>query len=406
LEQLTQACEPASFGRKQDQVLDETYRKAVKMDSGCFASILDPFHTDLIKIVRGYLLEGPKSKRDIKVELYKLNIYGKYLIFVRPHLLPFFCPGKGSFFKPHVDTPRSKKMFGSLVVVFPTPHEGGALFLRHHGHEWIFDSGQALAAADRPTIGYVAFFSDIEHEVAPVTSGNRITLTYNLYFDDGDGPVFENDAASEHFIPPQLPRQGFSEAFKALLENPEFMADGGTLAFGLRHVYPIDKSLSHVCDVLKGSDAVVYQGMRTLGFNPALYVYYEEEYGWLPPPSQGVIIDKVADFGDCCYDEETVLDIVQEGGGIPVLQHGVTTYDSYESKNPELVEWVTPVTTYNRKESAFVSHGNEPTLNLAYGDVCMVVRIGKAGDRLAYPTAAQVKEKILHNWQSSNPNSY
>jgi hypothetical protein len=83
----------------------------------------------------------------------------------------------------------------------------------------------------------VAFFSDIEHEVAPVTSGHRITLTYNLYFDGGGDPVSENDVVSEHLIPPQLPNQeGFSEAFKTLLGNPEFMAEGGTLAFGLRHV--------------------------------------------------------------------------------------------------------------------------------------------------------------------------
>jgi hypothetical protein len=68
-------------------------------------------------------------------------------------------------------------------------------------------------------------------------------------------------------IPQQLPLQGFNEAFKALLENPEFMADGGTLAFGLRHVYLIDnlKSLKHGYNVLKGSEAVVYQSMRTLG---------------------------------------------------------------------------------------------------------------------------------------------
>jgi hypothetical protein len=69
-------------------------------------------------------------------------------------------------------------MFGSLVIVFPTPHEGGALHLRHRGNEWIFDSGQALAdSTSQPSIGYVAFFSDIEHEIAPVTSGHRVTLT-------------------------------------------------------------------------------------------------------------------------------------------------------------------------------------------------------------------------------------
>ena len=64
--------------------MDETYRKAGKIDSGCFASTLDPFHTDLIKVIRGYLLEGVQSTTGIKVELYKLNIYSKYLIFVHP----------------------------------------------------------------------------------------------------------------------------------------------------------------------------------------------------------------------------------------------------------------------------------------------------------------------------------
>src|ERR1700761_3134829 len=97
-------------------------------------------------------------------------------IFIHLRLILCCCSGKGSFFKPHVDTPRSDKMFGSLVIVFPTPHEGGALLLRHRGHEWISDSGKALAAEKIPSISYVAFFSDIEHEVAPVISGHRIIL--------------------------------------------------------------------------------------------------------------------------------------------------------------------------------------------------------------------------------------
>ena len=70
-------------------------------------------------------------------------------------------------------------MLGSLVIVFPTYHEGGALSLRRHDHEWIFDPGQALVgwALDRPSIVYLAFLNDIEEEVAPVTPGHRITLT-------------------------------------------------------------------------------------------------------------------------------------------------------------------------------------------------------------------------------------
>ena len=59
MENLTQACEPASFGRKQETVRDENYRKAVKIDSEYFSPMLDVFQTDLVKIIHDYLLEGP-----------------------------------------------------------------------------------------------------------------------------------------------------------------------------------------------------------------------------------------------------------------------------------------------------------------------------------------------------------
>ena len=297
-------------------------------------------------------------------------------------------------------------MFGSLVVVFPTSHEGGALLLRHRGREWIFDSSKALAAVDQPTIGYVAFFGDIEHEVAPVTSGHRITLTYNLYFDDG-GPVSENDAVSDHLIPPQLPNQGtFHEAFKVLLENPEFMADGGTLAFGLRHVYPIKDNLKHIYNVLKASDAVLYQNMRALGFEPVLYVYYEDneyyEEGGDTDLPRGAMVDRLIYF-DGTEDGESVLDLVQKERGILVRQDGGKICGAFALEDSEPVEWVSPLTTYNRQEGAYASYGNEPTLNWVYGDVCMIVRIGKAGDRLAYPTADQVTEVFRQRWRERHP---
>ena len=380
-------------------MLDESYRKAGKMDKECFSSMLDPFHTNLIKIIRGYHLEGFNSTTCIKAELYKLNVYSKYLIFVHPYLVLCWCPGKGSFFKPHVDTPRSEKMFGSLVVVFPTPHEGGALFLRHHGQEWIFDSAQALAGVEQPTIGYVAFFGDVEHEVAPVTSGHRITLTYNLYF---------NDAVSEHLISPQPPNQEeFREAFNALLGDPEFMADGSTLGFRLRHVYPIKESLEHVYNVLKGSDAVVYQSMRVLGFEPVLYVYYDEaedDDGDDDGP-KSAMVNKLIDF-DCICEDETVVDAVQDEGGILVREAGVEMQDDPDSMDAEPVTFVTPMTTYNRQGDAFASYGNEPMLNWAYGDVCMIVRIGKAGDRLTYPTVAQVGKAYRERWSERRSRYY
>jgi hypothetical protein len=49
------------------------------MDSDSFSPTLDPFHTDVMKIIRECLLEGTHSTRTIKTELYKLNVYGMHL---------------------------------------------------------------------------------------------------------------------------------------------------------------------------------------------------------------------------------------------------------------------------------------------------------------------------------------
>jgi hypothetical protein len=77
--------------------------------------------------------------------------------------------------------------------------------------------------------------------------------------------------------------------------------------------------------------------------------------------------------------EETASDIVLDkgwSGGILVRQGDGVMYGDPHFKDPEPVEWITPMTAYNRQESAFASHRNK----------C----IRKTGDRLAYPTVAQV----------------
>ena len=284
-------------------------------------------------------------------------------------------------------------MFGSLVIIFPSPHDGGALLLRYRGQDWTFDFGKSLTAAQhQPSIGYVAFFSDTEHEVTPVTSGRRITLTYNLYFDDG-GPVFPNDAVSERPILPILPNQvRFRDAFAALLGNPEFLADGGTLAFGLRHVYPIKNGLNHVYKILKGSDALVYQSVLALGYEPVLYVCYDK---------RGLMVDKMVNFKKwmkafCSQPGPYIDEVVFMEGGILAHPEG-TQFETDlfpEMGVREGVEWVTPVTEFNRQSDAVTRGyaGNEPAMEWAYGDVCLVVRIGEAGDRLAYRTVSQLEK--------------
>ena len=53
LDQLAQACEPASSSVNKEDVLDETYRKAGQMDSDYFSPSLDPVQTGLLKTICG-----------------------------------------------------------------------------------------------------------------------------------------------------------------------------------------------------------------------------------------------------------------------------------------------------------------------------------------------------------------
>ena len=74
LEQLAQACQPATFGVQQQDVLDESYRKAGKMDPVDFSTNFNPDSTGIMEDIRGLLLKDPESS--IQVELHKLNVYG------------------------------------------------------------------------------------------------------------------------------------------------------------------------------------------------------------------------------------------------------------------------------------------------------------------------------------------
>ncbi len=79
LAELQATCEPAMFGRNDETILDETYRKAGKMDTSEFALRFDAQRDGLLDVVRSSLLLGEQSRRSITAQLYKLNVYGMSL---------------------------------------------------------------------------------------------------------------------------------------------------------------------------------------------------------------------------------------------------------------------------------------------------------------------------------------
>ncbi|KAB8221096.1 hypothetical protein BDV33DRAFT_190689 [Aspergillus novoparasiticus] len=194
LQHLITSCDPASFGRGQEDVMDLSYRRARKLDPENFATSFHPATFGIIETIEKVLLPGIVGEtvnrlrsRKIYAELYKMNIYS----------------GPCGLFRSHVDTPRSQSQIGSLVVCLP----------------------------------WAAFYSDCEHEIKTVTEGDRITLTYNLYVSDGADSVL-------HSImdPKSLPLYGW---VKDLLMKPGFLDDGSDVV-----LYSIFQSLGLHVQVL------------------------------------------------------------------------------------------------------------------------------------------------------------
>jgi hypothetical protein len=76
IQNLVDACEPAPFGLGRKDVLDDTYRKAGKLDTLNFATNLNVASSGLLESVRKGLLGWEDEERPIKAQLYTLNVYG------------------------------------------------------------------------------------------------------------------------------------------------------------------------------------------------------------------------------------------------------------------------------------------------------------------------------------------
>ena len=278
-------------------------------------------------------------------------------------------------------------MFGSLVVVFPTPHSGGALVLRHHDKEYTFDSGKTLANTPN-SIGYVAFFSDVEHEVLPVVSGHRVTITYNLYWDYEDASMPDG----VHILQPESSSTTqVQSALAALLDDPDVLPRGGMLGFGLRHAYPFPRKwdwiwksknrkepdpLAAVQARLKGSDAALFEACEALGLDPKLRFVVKQEYST-------ILLDQIVDtsLGEIGVDD-TLLALLENGIVIAEVSAEGDPLEEADSGTTG-VHWVTEMNQLNTVESTFISYGNEAILTHAYLKACLVVEVNSAGDRKA-----------------------
>ncbi|KAJ7138616.1 hypothetical protein C8R46DRAFT_1137377 [Mycena filopes] len=369
---LAAACDPATFGVNKQDVLDETYRKAGKLDLSKFASRLDVVASGLIRAISPDMLLGQAVDADktLQAELYKLNVYGP-----------------GSFFKGHKDTPRGENMIGSLVVVFPTAHTGGELTLEHGGTSWTFDSAAELAAAQGPALAYVAAGGD---------ERLRVTLTYNLFLADRTA-----DAPANRIVP--APERALEASLRALLADPLFLP-GGFLAYGLGHQYPIPPPpefewtsdgaqvpltrLGPILQLLKGGDARVRTVSERVGLVTRVKILYDtgEDDGQM---GRDVLADDVLNTAH--LDQEDLHEEIARNGvvlhrGAERLEELRATRDQdyeeapVEDEHKVAIQWVTKITETNRVPSQYVAYGNEASIEHIYGNAALFVEVPAAGE--------------------------
>ncbi|TFK70214.1 hypothetical protein BDN72DRAFT_819242 [Pluteus cervinus] len=362
LQDLTNACLPATFGLDSKDVYDESYRKARKMDVEFFATKFDPSDLGIVDLIRKGLLEGPNQTKKIGIELYKLNVYDE-----------------GSFFKAHKDTPRSEDMFASLVVSFPTPHQGGQLLLRHDGEQWTFDSADILSKPETPSAAWIAFYSDVEHEVTPVTSGHRLTLTYNLYYQEEKTPNIDTISVPDNssLVTESVPDISLLQAAVAsLLQDKRILPDGGYFGFGLRFMYPAfgtkgRSGLQKVLAQLKGSDALLKQVCDTLSLATTLEVVIDNE-----DEDTEVLVPEALDLTEWQVDSSWDYILKRYGA------REVYPWDTDDApEDADMIMWVTPPTAFPTYDTPYVAYGNEASVAHLYGDICLVAKVGPVDQR-------------------------
>ncbi|KAH6918164.1 2OG-Fe(II) oxygenase [Coprinopsis sp. MPI-PUGE-AT-0042] len=161
---IIQFARQSPFGKGEETVVDTTVRDTWEIDGSKItignAKWKNWLETRMIKRVCRRL-GVDMTKTSPRLELCKLLLYTK-----------------GSHFLAHQDTKKTEGMFATLVVDLPAPHTGGdvVLSLNRSGEQERISWD--ISNTDRTCI--LAWYTDVVHEVEPITGGHRLVLSYNL----------------------------------------------------------------------------------------------------------------------------------------------------------------------------------------------------------------------------------
>ncbi|KAJ7203496.1 hypothetical protein GGX14DRAFT_651444 [Mycena pura] len=370
LEQLAAVCDPAPFGLDDKDVLDEKVRKAGKIDVKNLSARLDVSAAGIIDAIIPEILSGEKRNRVLRAEMYKLN------------LISHTISGPG----PHQDTPRAQNMIGSLVIFFPTAHEGGELVLTHGEDKFTYDSAAELR----------------NHRFSATSSTKSCSCTVDTASPSPttSSSITQNPA---HSVCPTFPRRSSANSSPgiSLLNYRTFLPKGGFIGFGLAYKYPMPTvgayQLPPMLHLLKGRDARIRTAATRLGLPVHSKIVYDA--GWWGDQDTTVLMDHPVN-AEGHVEDMAKTDIARiTGKGVTIRE------DAAHSRRKQLgsdsgaktVHWVTPANKMMRIQTPSGSYfGNHGGVDYIYGDVALFVEIPAVGDG--------VRAKYLWNRTQSRSN--
>jgi hypothetical protein len=289
------------------------------------------------------------------------------------------------------------------------------------------------------SVAYVAFYSDVDHEVREVTDGHRVTITYNLYtfdipgelpsypttrtrlpiHDEEDPPASDHhsrhssdnlpiETSSIHFqvpAPSAIHSTPFHKLLSSLMDDPAFLPRGGLLGFSLQHLYPLpnpkspERQSNHAAfpfytafpfaPQLKGVDAITAHACSSLGLNAALRIVYSTPDGIL-------LTRTIVEFGEL-YDTDEFSMLVPSTDelekdkkwkdskvSISYMPKGVWRGRQPYRGYVKPVHWISIPASTTRHDQVVMIYGSEAELGLVYSHFALIVGVGPVGKRVEY----------------------
>ena len=131
-----------------------------------------------------------------------------------------------------------------MIILLPSRYTGGEIHLTHASETQVIDfSASSLAGTT-----VLAWYTDVLHEVKPVTSGYRLALSFNIIHTSPDMPL---PVVSSHAEGP------FAELRRVLCEWKETSGEPGSpdyITYLLKHQYS-EADLARGASRLKGEDS-------------------------------------------------------------------------------------------------------------------------------------------------------